>query len=288
MAVLTPTFTNNTNIIPDFASPDFILGYEMVVTTDSQLTLSSGNARSYNNNFEISYLSNVPFQPAALTVDKSVLGANGCWPIAIDVAAAGVDTLFPVYVQGIQSGQKENLDGTSTSSGKSVATIVTGNNFQLPNFSSWRRIGSIYYDASADELIPMVQTGRHNVRQYTLQNSIPLVTASAAVVLTKIDLDAAGLPIDVNVVTEVYLKVRFTGAAPADFVGLTPFATASTAYPVQVSATVAAVQNVANVRMSIGKDSAGSPSIWFINSAAAGATTIELAGWVEDYGVNAV
>ena len=289
MAVLTPTFTNGTtNIVPDFRSSDFISGFEQTITGNLTLTLAPGIARAYNNSFGIDAPANTPLLSTPITIDASTIGANGCFPFSLADAAAGVNTLFPVYVQGVQSGIVSAGD-VSPSTAKTVGTIVTGNNFQLPNFSAWRRVGSVYYDATNNLLFPVVQTGHHNVREYMLATPVNILLNDAATVLTPIVLNSGAFPIDQTVATQLTLRHHVRVAGVGDSSIITPLLVVSlNNYPVMTQPETVGADLQVQVRMPFGLDVNGNPVIYHANLALGSLASIWIAGWTEDYGVNAV
>lgn len=146
-----------TNAPADYSSDPFIYGFELNITGNTTFLIRPGIARAYSSNFSIT-------SNKAQFLDISTVGPLGCYPWALDVLNLSDRTSFNVYVIAASSGVT-TLPVTFV--------VATGDNFLLPGYDTWRKIGTVHIDNSPLVLFPMTQSGSGNSREYIFRDPIP-------------------------------------------------------------------------------------------------------------------
>lgn len=285
----------NVNIVetPDFSSRPFVAGFELTVASTTLLTFLPGCARSVDKPDTVFYPPINANAPGIITVDVSTVfapggldangnqivgtpvGFGGCFPFPLNqTGLAGNNTVFPLYAIG-------------DSSGKNFTTIIvpTSKDFLPFGYDSFVRVGEVYINGTTFLIIPFVQSGHYEVREYMLADDVIVLSAGAATVPTLVDLSINSGPITPKFTSKVKLNFEFTPAAAGDSVSSVPTGLTSTSYPVFIQNPGAARMSV-QVEMIPGIDpTTGHAAIDYLNSAVAGATDIYVAGWTDDMGV---
>lgn len=200
-----------------------ITGFEIALAGATTFTVNAGGAAAENNGDGIVYPSLQSGLPGIITVDISLLaeagsisgnlvspGVSGVFPVSIASLGLASDTTFPVYILGDDSGK--NVP---------IAVVATGNNFLVPGYSSFRRIGWIFVDSATSNLVRFVQSGSFSDREYMFTNPIPVLSGGSATTATLIDLSLGDGPIVPGPTSKVKLAVSFTPNAQADLAILT-------------------------------------------------------------------
>lgn len=257
--------------------PSAIEGYELSVTGTNEISLAPGTAMAENTNFQITYDGRQPLQNGtSIVINTSVVaskGVSGVYPVALSSLGLSDKTVFPVYVLGDSSGENPT-----------IGVVATGNHFlvDFQSYDAFRRVGWVYIDDATLAVIPMTQSGSGYVRTYQLDNAVEVLNAGASQTAASVLLGDGDAPVPPGPTSEVILRASWTPAAAADTSSLTATGVTSTTYPV-VLKNAAALEALSQVRMIPGVDSAsGNAAVDYINSAAAGALTLHVSGWVDN------
>jgi hypothetical protein len=282
MTVLVPVPTAF-SVVPSFQSFPFVSGYHMNVTGNTTLTVGPGAARALTNDFVIQYPSFSASLPGNISVDVSTVGLNGCYPVAISSLGLTNNQLFPVYVVTDTSGTFAT--GSVTTNGPYVI-VATGNNFLPPNMNSFRRIGWLWVDHTTGFILPMLQQGDGNEREYLLNAPITVVSGGTSFTTpAEVDLTSTVGLIPPNRNSKVMLNVSLTGAGTSSFVYLQPNNfSASGATATTVLTQVASHALGVMVDMVCGTDATtGDAAIKYLVDSGS-AVTIQIAGFTDSIG----
>jgi hypothetical protein len=260
-----PNFSTvmNLNNVP------FIFGFELAVTSTTQFTLNPGCARAVTNNEVIQYPSAQPNLPGKITVDVTTVGANGVYPFSIDTSGITSDTTFPVFVLGDSRG-----------SNPTVAVVATGDNFLLPGYDSYVRVGLVYIDSATGHLIPLKQTGHYEVREYQLASGVSVLNAGNDTTTTLVDLTVGDGPIPAVWTSKVKLNVSFTPDSQANVARFGIPGLTGTPIVLQEAA---AAKGGQLVELLVGVDSdTGDAGVTYDVSTSDDAVTLTVVGWTDD------
>lgn len=265
----------------DYATPLFVQGLYPIAFTTTTVEWHVGAARANATGFIMEYTGVDSNVPGTITIDTSVLGANGCYPFAISAVTpvSGLN-IRPVYMIGKSSG---TTGGSLNSNVAPAMVIATGDtNFVPAGYDVFQEVGFVVINSSG-ELVEYAIHGYRNIREVMFQDPIQVLNAGNSTTADQIDLS----PLRVNGTLKVNLQIDFTPAAVGNILSLAPtgLSPAST-YPVRVKAAAAAEQ-INMVEMPVGYDSANAvPSIDYLVSAAGDAATIYVAGFTYEVPIN--
>jgi hypothetical protein len=285
----------NPNLVetPDFSNRPFVAGFELTITGPTTMTFLPGCARSVDKPDTVYYPPINANSPGVITVDVSTVftttgldfngnpvtgtpvGFGGCFPLPLNQAGlAGNNTVFPLYAIG-------------NDSGKPFTTIIvpTGKDFLPAGYNSFVRIGQVYIDGTTFHIIPSLQTGHYEVRQYELANSVTaLSTLTPATSATFVDLTTGNGPIAPGFTSKVLLNVFFNPNAQTDVLTLNP--TGLTGGAIILQGSVAGAKSSFLVEMLPGIDATtGHAGIDYAATSASDTVDIEIVGWTDDMGV---
>jgi hypothetical protein len=270
----------------------YVAGFEMAVTGLTTFTIQPGCAR------DVATPSNIPYPPinaaapGIITVDVSTIfvppnqldangnpvtptpvGFGGCFPLPLSQAGlAGNNTVMPVFAIGAS-------DGTLP-----TAAIVPTNSAFLPaGYNTFARIGYVFINGTTFQIIPAIQTGHYERREYQFANAVVALTAGAAGTATLVDLTSGNGLVPPGV-SEVNLSALFTPGAAADQARLNAAGQTSTTYPVVLQGSAALATQV-SVSMLPGIDATTGDA--GVNYLVTGADTLSLwvAGFTDDMAV---
>lgn len=186
----------NTPIVD--APNQYIYGYQLARTGNTTLTLTSGEARSNQNATDI-VTSSVGFNVVALTINGTIVGANG---MARAVMAAS--TSYYVFVIGDSTGNYP------------VASLLDTSQFSplLPTgYDVFRRVGFVRTDASGF-ILPFSQMGCGVERVIFYDAPVSILAAGTATTMTTVQLGAS---VPQNSYSGlVYLDVQYTPNGATD------------------------------------------------------------------------
>lgn len=274
MAYFQPTFTNGTKHTPLRSVADYFSGYELTITGNTTCVLEPGCVRAFTADTAISYTGQDPTLPSKMTIDITSIGPLGCYPLPFTSIA--VDTSLPVYVLGDSSGANHT-----------TAIVATGNNFLIPGYDVWRRVGTVYVDVSAVGLFSMVQDGSGATRNYVLAEALLAVSGSAATTLTAINFSGAGFPCNPLLTSDIRMNVRYITGGLTDVLVLTPSTFAPPSYPLTIQSPVVGQALMVGANMAP-STSDTETNIYFRNSAVGALSSIWLSGWEESYSLRTV
>ncbi len=279
MAYFQPSFANlpGSPIIANFQTSAVLNGLNIQHASTTTFTVSAGAARAYATNSIISFPSNLPRPSYTATVDCETLGALGCWPELPATAAPSLDTAFPVYLLGDNSGKNEP-----------TIIVATGDNFLLDGYNEWRRIGQVHFDAGTNNLKFNVVSGNSLERQYQYLSTLSVVSAGNAELYTLVNLSGTNFPCNSEFVTKIDLQIKYTPATAATntFQIVTSSAPISSGAPVIVKSVADGVQYVGNVSL-VPDINSGTTSFYYRVSNAADSVDIRLVGYTESLGIQA-
>lgn len=203
----------------DFTTRPAVAGYEMSILSTSVVTFTPGVVRSVANGgpFGVNLITYPPVNlaaPGIVTLDVStvfdpnliVAGFGGCFPLPLNqVGLGGNSTVFPVLAIG-------------DSSGKNPPTVIipTAGTFLPKGYDMYGRVGQIYIDGTTFLIIPTLQTGSYEVREYQLATAVQVLSAGAAGSPTLVDLSTANGPITPRSTSKVKFNALFTSNAAID------------------------------------------------------------------------
>ena len=221
-----PMFNNGTYSVPDYSSNPFLEGFELTITPTAspvwlsggtKFTLNPGAARSFTNDYVISYNPYSSAQlPSQISVDLNNSGPGGCYPKAYKyVNITAFLEALAVYVIGDSTG----VNVTS-------AIVATDNNFLPPGYDRWRRVGTILINNGSRQLAQITQRGSGRDREY-----IGLQRLAGAnygpTTFFPIPLSNGTLPWSSPMVTDVLYRLSFSSSDPSDYAAITAFGFAS-------------------------------------------------------------
>jgi hypothetical protein len=267
--------------INNYAQAAAVSGFKLAITSATTATLQPGFAQASNTGFGIYYPSGEPNQPGIITIDTSVTGANGCYPNPLSGLGLANATTFGVYVLGDDAG---TVAASGSQTAGTVAVIATGNNFLLPGYTSYRRVGLVRIDTSGN-LIPMVQAGNSNDRNYMFADAVRVLTTGSATTPTLVDLTVGDGPV-IPGASSVSLLVEFQAAVQTDSLMLIPTGlTALSVPPIQFENAVTGVNQLSNVDMVPGIDPiTGDAAINYSATAGGDVTSIWVSGFTDSLG----
>lgn len=279
MAYFQPSFADlpGSPIIANFQTSAVLNGLDIRHVSTTVLAVSAGAARAYATNTVISFPSSLPRLNYEAQINTATLGALGCWPELPATAAPTLDTAFPIYLLGDDSG-------------KNAPTLIvaTGNDFLLDGYNVWRRIGQAHFDAGTNNMKFNVVTGLGSERHYQYLDTLSLVSAGNATTNTLVDLSATDFPCDPKFVTRLDLQIKFTPATAATntFEVVTSTAPITSNPPLIVKSVADGVQYVGNVSL-VPDVNSGATAFYYKVSNAADAVDIRLVGYTESLGIQA-
>jgi hypothetical protein len=265
------------SVVPDYSVAASITGYQLVITGNTTFTLSSGAARAYTCAAFITYPTFQVGLPALLEVDISTVGALGCYPISIADANLTDLTSIGVYVISDDSGLTPV-----------TAVIATADNFLLPGYNLWRRVGTVFIDDATGFIVKTTQSGQGNDRQYVMQDRLP-GGIYGPTVLFAIPLSIGAGPCNPNFSTEILLQRTLTPNAITDKGYISPTAagtTASLPYALQSPAAGGGAVIIDEISCPVSLINTG--SIVYVTVVGAGSTMqVNVIGWKEYLGLQA-
>lgn len=288
-----PTLVNigdqrNISPSPDYSSEPFISGYEIVLGPSSvwrqggtKFSIKPGSARAYNCGFNIVFnpfgISNTA---PVLEVDISNLGALGCYPTPYaELDLAPTDNTFGVYILGDTSGVNPT-----------TAVVATGNNFLLPGYNVWRRIGAILIDGTYLQLIQYTQTGSSVDREYV---TLQYFTGSGYGPTEFFEIPFIRHSTESPFATEVLISRQFRASALTDYASLTQFNYGDTSKapyiiknPVVTGEDTPYVQD--QVWLQFGKNEDGKNALYVSVIGDSSFLDIFICGWRESLGLQAI
>ena len=296
MAFFQPTSAssrNNLSIVPGFQSDPFISGLNLTWLSATTFSVSSGVCRAYGNDDIIALRTSV-------TVDTSTVGLNGCFPFAASLIAPTNNTSFGVYLIDDATGvlgqtvsnSPINVQGLSSNTPKIV--VATGNNFldisPVGNYQTWRRIGTIVIAAGTNNIVQFLQSGADVKREVTLTAGIPLLSAGAATTLTQLNLSGGNLPLNPYFASQAKLTVAYTPALVGNSVGITnQNVVSATTYPLEYQNSAAAAGvNSGIIAPGTAVISTVLSSVLYYIGTASDSTSINVVGWTDDLGLQAI
>lgn len=279
----------NSTDFPDYSSSDFVTGLKMTHTSNTTFTISSGAAKAYNSNFIIAMPASNPETAFSVTVNTDMLGAFGCYPHLPAIAAPTHNTSFGVYILGNTKG---TTNGSRVSSNTISPTVIvaTGDNFLLPGYDTYRRIGTVWFTAGTNHLIYTNVTGCNNTRNYSLNNAVPIVVSQAPTIYTLVDLGSAtnNLPCSPVLTTKLSLGITYTPTVASNTLNIVPDIAPTVIVPtIDIRGQVDGVllRTVCDMVPGI---NLGDVSFWYKTSAGSDVVTIYLIGWQEDLSLSAI
>lgn len=270
--------------VPSFQSFPGVSGFELSVVDGTHLNLLPGFAKSLTSDFSLQYPAFAQNQPSSITIDTSVIGAGGCFPVSLQNAGMTADTVFGVYVidnqDGVSSGQPYGTEQVPS------AIIATGNNFLPYNYTAYRRVGLVYVDHTTFQIIPMIQIGSDNDREYILQDPLTAVTGSATSA-TEVDLTANAGVVPPNVYSRVNFNLSLAAFAAGSYVEIEPVNfTAASVVPTKFEGNVASTTTAVNIEMICGLDATtNNAAIKYLVDNAGSTATISVCGFTDSLGL---
>lgn len=274
MAFFQPTFTNNTSVTPGFQSDPFISGLSFTWLTATTFMISPGVCRAYGNDFVMAL-------QAPVVVDTTLVGLNGCFPLAANVASPTNDTNFGIYLVADSTGVLGSVGGNSPK-----VVIATGNNFLPTGYQVWRRIGSVLITGGTNNMPVLQQTGSGIERKYSLQVAYSALTGGTDTAAALIDLSATNGPLNPNFTDKVFLQAVYTPGNIANILSFSPSNATSSVWPQRIQANVVSVPVIESIEVVAGVV-AGNAAVYYFGGAA-DSTDVYLGGWSESLGLQAV
>jgi hypothetical protein len=290
------TTTPGIDETPDFSTRPGVSGFEQTITGANTFTLAPGCIRAtasggpFNINYGV-YNGVTANLPGVYTVNTASVwtvtsSVGGAFPFAINtLSLSSHNTVFPLYAiwdssNGTSPVTLLNQSGSVTNN--FAVIIPTSANFLPTGYDSFACVGFVYINGTTFNIIPWLQTGHYEQRNYQLATAVQVLTAGAAGVPTLVDLTALNGPIPPKWATQVKLSALFTPAAAADQASLIATGlTSATPYPfvIQNSAALGAQSEIV---MAPGIDPiTGDAAIDYLVS---GVDTLSL--WVSEFSVD--
>lgn len=244
------------DFIPSRLAKNYVEGLAVSVASTTTLGLAAGVCRDSTEDQDI-------VVSAAKTIDFANAGVvNG-----IDTGAIGASKLYYVFAIA------DSLDPNGLVHPQGGLVSLSATPLLPTGYDIYRRVGWARTGAGST-LLTMYQSGNGNVRQYSYDTMLAVLTSGTAQTLTAIDVSTACPPLQ-NM--RVNLFVEFTPATAGDTVKFAPFGSTATVIP-GVSGAVAAIKQSMQVPVLAKLDTA-TPKVLYINSAASCDSDI----WVQGF-----
>ncbi len=229
-------------------------------TPNTKIDVAAGQCRNSENSIDIDLEDSV-------TINAATNGALG-----LDTGTFAADTFY--YVDTIKDTQNILPNSALISESYAAPVLPTVSNV---TYDAWRVVDVMLTDASA-HFVKMTTRGNGSYREkyYNTMQATALTSGSpgTATTLTEIDLSASVPPIDGCV---AILMVDFTPATANDKVSFAPFGSTATVLP-HVTGNVATKISSGTIEVPVVLDE-GVPKVLYINSAASGATVVQVRGF---------
>jgi hypothetical protein len=271
-------FTNGTLSAPYYGSEPFISGFELELTGDRTFTLSPGSARAFTSDFVISYDPyTVPNLPPKLTVDLNTTGALGCYPTPLANLNITDWTSYGVY-----------LLGDTSNTNPPTVIVATGNNFMLPGYQVWRRVGTIYIAHNTLNLLKLTQAGAGNTRTYNLTDEFGSANYGPASFFL-VPLSTGRAPCNPSITTHATFS-RGLIAGSTDSYGAisTTDDPISVRLPFTMRSTVPFIQLRDQVTVPVSLDENGNSAVYVTVSGVDTSFNVAFIGWTEDLQLQAI
>lgn len=277
MSYLNPVqASRDSSVVAYYGTDPYLSGYKLTHLSTTQVTLGAGAARSYDSNWVISFPGNLAGVPDTLTLDTTQVGALGCSPVLMSDAAPVNNTSFGVYVLGDSSGKNDT-----------TAVIATGDNFLLPGYDKWRRVGVVQNVGGSDNLVYMVQTGLGVERKYLLNSALAIISGGSSTGPALVDCSSANAPCNPAYNSSLSLNLAYTPVAATSILSLLQ-GTAPVASPAPVRHKgTAALQGITSVEVP-SQLNAGLVSLYYQTTDAGDSVDILLSGFSESMGLEAL
>lgn len=176
-----------------------------------------GLARSNGGAYLASYPGSIVNQPGNITVDSTVVGANGCFPFPISAItpASGSYAFAPCYLVSNSGGTTNGSLNPNITPAVVIGTSTTG--FVPSQYDTWQEIGFVIIQSDGT-LEPYVMNGNFETRTVLFQTVKPVLSAGAAVIPTafSLQLGVAGSYLSAQRVRNVNLSIEFTSVTITD------------------------------------------------------------------------
>ena len=183
----------------------------------TQIQFTPGLARSNGSAFLSTYGGSIANQPGNITVDSTIVGANGCYPLPISAItpASGSYAFAPCYLCTNSAGTTGGSLNPNVGPAIVIGTAATG--FVPPQFDTWQEVGFVIIQSDGS-LEPYIMNGNFETRTVLFQTVKPILVAGAAVTPTafSIQLGAAGSFLSATRVRNVNLLLDFTPVTITD------------------------------------------------------------------------
>lgn len=244
------------DFIPSRLGKNYVEGLAVSVASTTTLGLAAGACRDSTEDQDIQ-----------VSAAKTINFANAGVVNGIDTGAIGASKLYYVYAIA------DSLDPNGLVHPQGGLVSLSSSPLLPPGYDIYRRVGWARTGAGST-LLTMYQSGAGNVRQYSYDTMIAVLTSGTSQTLAAIDVSTACPPLN-NM--KVNFFVEFTPATAADTVKFAPFGSTATVIP-GVSGAVAAVKQSMQVPVLAKLDTA-TPKVLYINSAASCDSDI----WVQGF-----
>ena len=287
MATFTPA--PSFSQVPAFGSAPFVSGFSLAVTGNTTLTVGPGTARALCNDNIIQFPNFTAGYSGPATVDISTVGVNGCYPVSIASLGLTYNTLFPIYAIKSSSGtglgaSNSNAGGTTTNT-YSGFVVATGNNFLPAGYDTYVRIGWCPVAQSTGYVLPFIQSGQNDEREYLYQDPVTVLSAGAATTPTEVKLSYQTGMIPAGKIQKVNLVASLSGNSSASYAYLEPYGlTAASVATTRINTPVATAVLALNVEMVAGVSAAGDTAITYLVDNAGSALTLQIAGFTDSLG----
>lgn len=231
---------------------NFVSGLQVSWTSTTALSVAAGSC------VDSTGVKNMSLD-LAQTITTTTSGKNG-----LDVGTVAASTVY--YVHLVSDSMGGNDPYVCYSLSKTAPTLVAG-------YDIFRFIDVQVTDGSS-HFLKNYNVGSYNNRTKFWDTAISVLSGGTATSLTPIDLSGTVIPVD-N--TSVILSVAYTPATANDKVSFAPYGSTATVLP-SVSGVVAAKVQTGQLEV-LSKLNSAAPTILYINSAAAGATTVLVCGF---------
>lgn len=207
--------------INNFSSVPSMFGWKLRGFSSTTVTIGPGVARAASTDFQICF-NNIGEATASLTLNTAVVGANGCWPVAL-TSSIPASLWTGIYIAAIGDSSGENPAAVIAVTGDPATSLP-------PGYDSYRVVNLFFID-STGAVVPCAQGGMFSDKTYTMQDAYPVLTAGAATSYTAVDLltTVASPAVFMKKVDMLY---TFTPNSASDIAyivptGLTPVTTAA-------------------------------------------------------------
>lgn len=266
----------------EFGSPAFVQGFTLSSNTATVSTYTAGSARAVTSDFVMEYNGFLPGLPATLSVDLTVNGAGGCWPVPMATAKPASNmNFFPVYLVANSAGTTGGSLSNVVAPALVIATASTG--FVPEGYDSYQLIDYVLVNSTPNFISRQV-TGHYNSRDVMFNSRINLVIAGNATAAAALPINGVFTQItNIPNLTKMRLLTSYTPATAGNDLDIYPgLGSYYTDAPIVFTGPVISVQVINPVEVPAFLNASGVPTVSYNVAASGDSVNIYCVGYSFD------